>query len=233
MTSAPSVGAAISRTDRLVEVWDWTAESSWWREVAMTALRLALGQPGPPCRSSAELVRRLDPAALERGWEHDPEILALVRSMSKGRDDQLGGVHVRVANLVALGGPLDGEVSWEDADRWVVTVPAMVASRDADSILRVLLADYAHFSASARKGGRPSHLLVDEWAAIGGGRRVAIDLLKRGRGAGTGVTRSGQSSAALGSEEERRGCWPPPRPSCCSGPRSPASSRRWRAVSGW
>jgi hypothetical protein len=59
--------------NRLVEVWDWSAESSYWRESAMTALRLALGQPGLPCRSGAELVRRLDPAALERAWEHDPE----------------------------------------------------------------------------------------------------------------------------------------------------------------
>jgi hypothetical protein len=71
--------------NRLVETWDWTAESSYWRESAMTALRLALGQPGPPCRSGAELVRRLDPAALERAWEHDPEVLGLVRSMSRGR----------------------------------------------------------------------------------------------------------------------------------------------------
>jgi hypothetical protein len=190
--------------NRLVECWDWTAESSYWRESAMTALRLALGQPGPPCRSGAELVRRLDPAALERAWEHDPEILGLVRSMSKGKNNELAGVHIRVGNLVAaLGGAFDGEVSWEDADLWVVTVPAMVASRDADSALRILLSDYAHFTMARKPMGQPAHLLVDEFAAIAGGRRVAIDLLERGRGAGAGVTLSGQSSAALGSEEER------------------------------
>jgi hypothetical protein len=187
--------------NRLCEVWDWTAESSWYREVVMAALRMALGQPGPPCRSGRELVRRLDPAALQRAWEHDPEILGLARSMDK--KGQLADVHIRVMNLVAaLSGALDGEVSFEDADLWVVTVPAMVASRDADSALRVLISDYAHFT-MARKGRRPSHLLVDEFAAIGGGRRVAIDLLERGRGAGAGVTLSGQSAIALGNEEER------------------------------
>jgi hypothetical protein len=190
--------------NRLVEVWDWSAESSYWRESAMTALRLGLGQPGQPCRSGAELVRRLAPDALERAWSHDPEILGLVRSMSKGKSNELAGVHIRVGNLVAaLGGALDGEVSWEDADCWVVTVPAMVASRDADSALRVMLSDYAHFTMARRARGQPSHLLVDEFAAIGGGRRVAIDLLERGRGAGAGVTLSGQSAVALGSEEER------------------------------
>lgn len=196
-------GGAQAVVNRLVEVWDWTAESSWWREVAMTALRLALGQPGPPCQSSAELVRRLNPDALERAWEHDPEILALVRSMSRGKQNDLGGVLTRVSNLVAaLGGALDGELSWEDADLWVVTVPAMVASRDADSALRVLLSDYGHFT-MARKGRRPSLLIVDEFSAIAGGRRSAIDLLERGRGAGAGVILAGQSAVALGNEEER------------------------------
>jgi hypothetical protein len=196
-------GGAQAVVNRLVEVWDWTAESSWWREVAMTALRLALGQPGPPCQSSAELVRRLNPDALEKAWAHDPEILALVRSMAKGKQNDLGGVLTRVSNLVAaLGGALDGELSWEDADLWVVTVPAMVASRDADSALRVLLSDYGHFT-MARKGRRPSLLIVDEFSAIAGGRRSAIDLLERGRGALAGVILAAQSAVALGNEEER------------------------------
>jgi len=187
--------------NRLVEVWDWSAESAYWREVAMTALRLALGQPGPPCRSGAELCARLDPGRLVRAWEHEPGTLSLVQKLAKG--DDLPGVHIRVSNLIAaLGGALDGDASWEDADCWVVTVPAMVASRDADAALRVLLADYAHFT-MARKSGRPSHLLVDEFSAIGGGRRSAIDLLERGRGARSGVTLSGQSAVALGTEEER------------------------------
>ena len=190
--------------NRLVEVWDWTAESSYWRESAMTALRLALGQPGPPCRSGAELVRRLDPAALERAWEHDPAALGLIRRMSQGKNNELGGVHIRVGNLVAaLSGALDGEASWEDADCWIVTVPAMVASRDADSALRVLLSDYGHFTMARKQAGQPSLLMVDEFSAIAGGRRSAIDLLERGRGANAGVVLAGQSAVALGNEEER------------------------------
>jgi hypothetical protein len=44
---------------------------------------------------------------------------------------------------------------------------------------------------------------VDEFSAIAGGRRSAIDLLERGRGAGAGVILAGQSAVALGNEEER------------------------------
>jgi hypothetical protein len=188
--------------NRLVEVWDWTAESAYYREVAMTALRLAVAQPGPPIGSGADLMARLDPRTLTRAWEHDDLIRGLVQDLAKGND--LAGVHVRIGNLVAaLAGRLDGSASWEDADCWVVTVPAMVASRDADAALRVLLADYAHFTMARKRPGQPSLLMVDEFAAIAGGRRVAIDLLERGRGAASGVALSGQSAASLGTEEER------------------------------
>jgi hypothetical protein len=174
--------------NRLVEVWDWTAESSWFREPIMTALRLALSQPGPECQSSAELVRRLDPAAMRRAWEHDPAALNLVDSLTKGKQNHLHDIHIRVGNLVAaLGGFLDGEASWEDADCRIVTVPAMVASKDADSVLRVLLSDYGHCKMARKPAGQPSLLMVDEFSAIAGGRRSAIDLLERGRGAKAGV----------------------------------------------
>jgi hypothetical protein len=51
--------------------------------------------------------------------------------------------------------------------------------------------------------GAPSLLVVGEFSAIQGGRRAAIDLLERGRGAGTGVVLAAQSAVALGDEDER------------------------------
>lgn len=41
-------------------MWNWTPESEWYREVATVALRLALGQPGPACTSTDELIARLE-----------------------------------------------------------------------------------------------------------------------------------------------------------------------------
>jgi hypothetical protein len=56
-------GSPAALVNRLIQVWDFSPEAAYYREIAVVALRLALGQPGPPCRSSAELVARLDPSA--------------------------------------------------------------------------------------------------------------------------------------------------------------------------
>jgi hypothetical protein len=195
-------GTSAALVNRLVNVWNWTPESEWYREIATVTLRLAVGQPGPPCQSTSELIARLDSAALARAWTgHRAE-----ESLVRGLKDKLADVQLRVANLVAALGPaFDGDWSYEDCDCAVITVPSMIASRDADACLRVLLSDVGHFTMSPdrKPPGAPSLLMVDEFAAIAGGRREAIDLLERGRGAGTGVVLSAQSSVALGNEDER------------------------------
>ena len=188
--------------NRLINVWDWSPESGYYREIATVALRRALGQPGPPCTSTDELVARLDYGALLRVWKGRRAEASLV----EGLKDKLADVQLRVANLVAALGPsFDGDWSWEDCDLAVVTVPSMVATLDADACLRVLLSDVGHFTMSPdrKRPGAPSLVVVDEFSAIQGGRRAAIDLLERGRGAGTGVVLAGQSAVSLGDEDER------------------------------
>jgi hypothetical protein len=135
-----------------------------------------------------------------RAWQGDSEMLNLIRSLKAA----LPGVHVRVSNpAAALGPAFDGSWSHEDVDLAVITVPALVAPTDADACLRVLLADYNHFAAERKPAGQPSLLIMDEFLALAGGRRMAIDLLERGRGAGAGVVLAGQSTAALGDDDER------------------------------
>lgn len=183
-------------------MWDWSPESAYYREIATVALRLALGQPGPHCTSTDELVARLDYGALTRVWKGRRAEASLV----EGLKDKLADVQLRVANLVAALGPsIDGDWSWEDCDCAVVTMPSMMASLDADACLRVLISDVGHFilSPDRKRPGAPSPLIVDEFSAIQGGRRAAIDLLERGRGAGTGVVLAGQSAIALGDEDDR------------------------------
>ena len=117
-------GTPAAVVNRLVNVWSWTPESEWYREVATVALRLALGQPGPPCRSTSELIARLDAAKLAQAWARRRAETVLLA----GLKDKLADVQLRVANLVAALGPaFDGDWSYEDCDCAVITVPSMVA----------------------------------------------------------------------------------------------------------
>jgi hypothetical protein len=183
--------------NRLLQVWDWT--EPYWRHVATLALRFALGAPGQPCTSTAELMRRLSPGVLPDLWRDQPDRRAQIEDMRK----DLPGVQVRVANLVAaLSGGFDGGWSFEDTDLAVITVPSQAAPDDADAVLRVLMSDYAHFSTVRKPPGQPSMLLFDEFSAMAGGRPLAINHLERGRGSRSGVLLSSQSIEALGNPEQ-------------------------------
>jgi hypothetical protein len=61
--------------------------------------RWAAGAADPVGR---ERVRRLDPAARQRAWEHDPEIIGLVRSMVETGGYGLD-VPVNAAGILVLG----------------------------------------------------------------------------------------------------------------------------------
>ena len=193
-------GDPSAQLGRLLQVWNWPGESAWYGEVANTVLRLALEAPGlPPVSSSGELMARLAPGHLQRLWDSDPDVAALLRDM---RDD-LAGVSIRVLNLLAsLGGSLDGRRSWSDADLIVCSVPVMANPKDADAAVRVLLGDLAHHVAVRKPYGEPETVIVDELSAIVGGRGSALHVAERGRSAGTASILTVQSQAGLGEPHE-------------------------------
>jgi hypothetical protein len=166
----------------------------------MVGLRLALAQPGRPCASTGDLVARLDHAALSRAWNGHPAELNLVA----GLKDRLADVQLRVANLAASLGPaFDGAWAVEDADLAVFTVPTLASPQDGDAAMRVLLADFGHYATVRKPREARALLLFDEFSALEGGRRTAINLVERARGPRVGVILVGQSVVALGDEDER------------------------------
>jgi len=194
------LGGPAAQLNRLINVWPWTAESDWYRELAVLALRLALSAPERPVSSTAELVGMLDPVQLGRAWADHPIELGLVKSLAP----KLPDVQVRVGNLAAsLGGLLDGDRALGAADLTIVSVPSMARESDSEAVFRVLMADAQHWAAVRKPVDKPALLVCDEFSAISGARLAAISLLERGRSAGVPVVLAGQSYTSLGSEDER------------------------------
>jgi hypothetical protein len=71
--------------NRLVAAWQFSDEAEFYEQAAMLGLRCALTAPGPPARSTAELVTRLDPGWLERAWQGHQGTLSLIQGPMKGR----------------------------------------------------------------------------------------------------------------------------------------------------
>jgi hypothetical protein len=94
----------------------------------MLGLRLALTQPGPPCGSMLELVRRLDPAALVSAWAGHPTEVSVIRGME--RRERLSDIALRASNLAAaLAGRWDGGWWLGDVELACLTVPRWTTPR--------------------------------------------------------------------------------------------------------
>jgi hypothetical protein len=192
-------GGPQAQVNRLMALWPWSLEADWYRELMLLLLRLACHAPDAPITSILGLRARLDAGELARLWAGHPGELALV----KAHRDKLPDVQVRVANLAAaIGTSLDGRRALGDADLTIVSVPTMALAGDAEALFRLALADLAHWTAARKDQREPALVMVDEFSAISGGRREAIHLLERGRGAGVPVLLAAQSRRSLGDDTE-------------------------------
>jgi hypothetical protein len=171
---------------------------SWWEDVATVALRLALEAPGePPCTSSRELLRRLDADWLAERWRGQPEEIDLEAAKA---NNGLAGVHLRYSSFFSsIAGGFDGGASFEDVDVLVMTLPTLVARRDAEAAVRVVLEDFAHHAAVRKpRHGDDVRLMIDEFSAVDGLAGQAVHLAERLRDVRGGVVLAAQSWEGLG-----------------------------------
>jgi len=196
------LGGPKAQLNRLVSIWPWTTQQDWFKELAISALRLVLSHPDHPVASSADLLRMLDHQTLKRIWSDNQAAKARLAALDK--DNRLSDVLIRVGNLVdALGGLLDGTRAIGEADLTVVSLPMMALPEDGEKIFRVLMADLTHWASVRKPRGAPALGMVDEFSAVEGGRAQAIHLFERGRSAGVPIVLSGQSVSSLGDDTER------------------------------
>jgi hypothetical protein len=203
-------GTPAALHNRLLAMLGWT--EPYYKDVASLLLRLALNAPGEdgPVRSSQQLMARMDPEWLVRVYEHDPDRLREAQSLV-GRDQAraVKGAITRFGNFfAAVAGGFDAaEAGWsfEDVDFAYFRAPYLAGREDADSCLRWLLEDFAHYATLRKpRRGEDATLVFDEFSAIAGGREAAIQLTERVRDAGCALYLSAQSADGLGDEAQQR-----------------------------
>jgi hypothetical protein len=203
-------GTPAALHNRLLAMLGWS--EPYYKDVASLILRLALNAPDDdgPVRSSAQLMGRMDPEWLVRAYEHDPDRRREAESLV-GRDQAraVKGAITRFGNFfAAVAGGFDaaeGGWSFEDVDFAYFRAPYLAGREDADSCLRWLLEDFAHYATLRKpRHGEDAVLVFDEFSAIAGGREAAIQLTERVRDAGCALYLSAQSADGLGDEAQQR-----------------------------
>jgi hypothetical protein len=203
-------GSPAALHNRLLAMLGWS--EPYYKDVASLLLRLALNAPGEdgPVRSSSQLMARLDPELLARLYEHDPDRLREATSLV-GRDQAraVKGAITRFANFFAAVhdgfDAAEGGWSFEDVDFAYFRAPYLAGREDADSCMRLLLEDFAHYATLRKpRQGEDAVLVFDEFSAIAGGREAAIQLTERVRDAGCALYLSAQSADGLGDEAQQR-----------------------------
>lgn len=170
----------------------------------MSVVRLAVGAPGGPPRSSTDFLARLDGDWLASAYAGIPDQLARVRAAS----GQLGDVRLRFESLFArLGAGFDGDSAITDFDAvyCIVEGTASTSVGEAQALaLTELVADAV--SRWGRDGGaerRAGLLALDEFSAVA--RRVPLhELTERCRSLGLAVQVAAQSWEGLAPEEDER-----------------------------
>jgi hypothetical protein len=203
-------GSPAALHNRLLAMLGWS--EPYYKDVASLLLRLALNAPGEdgPVRSSQQLMGRMDPELLLRLYEHDPDRRREAQSLV-GRDQAraVKGAITRFANFfAAVAGGFDaGPAGWsfEDVDFAYFRAPYLAERDDADSCMRLLLEDFAHYATLRKpRRGEDATLVFDEFSAIAGGREGAVQLTERVRDAGCALYLSTQSADGLGDEAQQR-----------------------------
>jgi hypothetical protein len=138
---------------------------------------------GRPPRDSIELLHRLDELGAARN------------------DRDTKGVILRYRSFFgALAGALDNGFSWENSQAAYVLLDGLSLKKQAASLGRYLIEDFAHYAARRKQPGRDL-LIVDEYSAISTGTDAA-NLIERIRSYNCAVVLSSQSYAALGEERD-------------------------------
>jgi len=186
---------------RLLQLVDF-AESgggTYYRDLAVNAVRLACaGAAGPP-RSSSELLRRLRSEALAE--LHPPGSLA-ASEIAALRRDQLDGIRARYAAFFAtVGQALDGRVAFEEIDSAYFLLDGLRLKHEAGYLARFLVEEFTQWAAGRKPRPQKVLLVVDEFSAIATAGKGLVDVVERARAFGVGAVLCPQLAEGMGSFE--------------------------------
>lgn len=193
-------GSSEEIAGRLLQLIDFASEGggTYYRDLAVSAVRLACTAPDSPPRSSNELLRRLSQRALTTLHAGRPQA-ADARAL---RPEDLDGIRARYAAFFTTAGDLlDGTLNLDDIDTAYFLLDGLRLKHEAGYLARFLTEEFTQWATGRKPRGERVLLIVDEFSAIAQTSRGLIDLVERARSFGVAVCLCPQVAEGMGGPE--------------------------------
>ena len=182
--------------NKLLQSQTWS--ETFYKEVAVNLLDLAIHAPGGPPRNSTELLNRLNPNRLLAIYKGKPQEQEL-----KGLDsDKQWGAYLRYSAFFrAARGKLDGSASFGSYDAGYYLLDGVRLKDEAGRLGQYLIEDFEQYLAQRRyspaNSDRRTLIIIDDYSAISSAAS-AVGLFERIRSLRGCVLISAQSEEGLG-----------------------------------
>ena len=186
--------------NRLLQLIDFAQEGggTYYRDLAVSAIRLACITPSGPPRSSTELLRRINGTALSELHHGHPQ----AGDAASLRPNDLDAIRTRYGAFFAtVGDVLDGKLSFEQIDTGYFLLDGLRLKYEAGYLARFLVEEFTQWAVGRKPRDQQVLLVVDEFSAIATAGQGLVDVVERARGFGVAAALCPQVAEGMGGEE--------------------------------
>jgi hypothetical protein len=192
-------GTADEISNRLLQLIDFADEGggTYYRDLAVMAVRLACCAPCGPPHSSHDLRHRLSRDALPELYAGRPE----AAEAASFRREDLDAIRARyTAFFATVGDLLDGSLALERIDSAYFLLDGLRLKYEAGYLARFLVEEFTQWAVARKPRDKHVLLVVDEFSAIAQASEALVQVVERTRGFGISAVLCPQVAEGMGSE---------------------------------
>jgi hypothetical protein len=186
--------------NRLLQLIDFAEQGggTYYRDLAVSAVRLACSTPVGPPSSSDELLKRLSQRMLSHLHAGQPGA-AQVSSM---RPEDIDAIRARYAAFfTTVGGALDGPLNFDEIDSAYFLLDGLRLKYEAGYLARFLVEEFTQWAVGRKAREQRVLLIVDEFSAIAQASQALVHVVERARGFGVSAVLCPQVAEGMGGDE--------------------------------
>jgi hypothetical protein len=186
--------------NRLLQLIDFAEQGggTYYRDLAVTVVRLACCTPVGPPASSDELLKRLSQRKLTHLHAGQPGA-AQVTSM---RPEDIDAIRARYAAFfTTVGGALDGPLNFDEIDSAYFLLDGLRLKYEAGYLARFLVEEFTQWAVGRKPREQRVLLIVDEFSAIAQASQALVHVVERARGFGVSAVLCPQVAEGMGGDE--------------------------------